>query len=540
MKCVHVKNKSGKKVPITLLSDWGLPIYFPVFIWNLLMWFVISPVLAFCNRVLVYPVYKIAGDIMNMGKRKIAFISCLPMISLFVAYAAYNIFPDIKGLYLALIFIVSLALSLSGGDMIVFLHNQMLPLSFQKSAARTVMEKESELIPEYLVDHQRTRGLVVTGSMVTVHVLYCLVFLFLLKDAGYLYLLPVISLVQVAFLADKEFIEHIASHARKGQCVNSDKAKTRLDRIYAYLNFFRVYIAWPIQLWMPNHYFCTHTGIHHVENNGPADSQSTLRFDQTSFIGFIKSTTWFSFLTIFPYDSARYFIALKRKKFLKIFLSGYVAGVSLICFVSYFHPLLGLCLIAHQVGSGLPFSLFVHRWHGFHDSTRLYSVDASNNSPIHFGHHKQPNVHITVAGEYARIFWRSREENPKKFPVFLSSDAMDIYTRNWFLFLAMLWQNKLDIVGKFIVTESDNMAQLKKYVSGAKLQKSSSFVRKIDEILSKNIGRYIENACKKYQTKEDYDYFYSKSRNVMYDMKVMNFNKFKIKEDDTTFPSGIY
>ena len=540
MKTVHVKAKNGKQTPITLLTNWDLVFCVPIFIANMLTFYFIYPFAGRIMNLVGYPGIKLLGDINKVGKTKTWIVVTLNMVMLPLVYCFWVLNPTASPVVIGILTAVLLFTGLMAGEIFVYAINIQAAPPLGECAIRDVFMEEAGEIPEYLVDHKHSRGSLVASLFVTLHVVYNLIFLTLFLGAGWLYLAPLIIILQATLFTDKENIEHLASHDA-GRIVRLENAERVQDYLYVFLNFLRKYIVWPLQLWSPNYYYATHTGIHHAEDNGPADFQSTLRFDQTSFVDFVKAVTWYSlFINIIPIDIIRYFRALKRKKFLNIFLRGYVLGFSFFALVTWIHPVLGFILFTMHVFSGLRSYLFVMRWHGFHDATRPYSVEASNNSPLHYGHHKEQNVHLMIVTECCRVFWQLREKDPKSFPIFVSAEAIETYMRNAMLVFFMMWQGKIDIITKFIFTDGNNRSELKKYVTGLRFLGKSSFMAPIDEKISKAIGKWAEKMHRKSMSAKDREFFDDNSPRVMMNIRVTNFRKLAIRSTDENMPKGVY
>jgi hypothetical protein len=540
MKTMRVKAKNGKSTPIFLLTNLDLIFCVPIFILNLVNMYIAYPlILRFINLV-GWPAAKLIGDVGNASKAKTWVVTTLYMAMLPAAYLFTAFNPDAGPLASALWTGALLIVGLALGEIFCFANNIQAAPPMGPCITRDVFAEEGRAIPEYLVDHKYSRNALVTSLFLTIHIIYNLVFLTLFIGHDWLYFAPLIVLLQIMLFTDKEHVEHLSSHAA-GRITRIESAKTVQDYMYVFLNFLRKYITWPLQFWSPNYYYATHTGIHHVEDNGPADFQSTLRYDQTSFVDFVKAVTWYSlFINLIPVEIVSYYVNLKRKKFLGIYLRGYLLGNALFALVAWFHPLLGATLFGLHLTSGLRSYLFVMRWHGFHDATRPYSVEASNNSPLHYGHHQEQNVHLMIVTECCRVFWKNREKEPKNFPIFVSSTALETYARNSMLVFFMLWQGKIDIISKFIYTDGNSRSELKKYVTGMRYQGKSAWLAPIDEKLSKFMGKMGEKMHRKSMSPDDIAFFDDNSPRVMMNIRVTNFRKLAIRSTDENLPQGVY
>jgi hypothetical protein len=156
----------------------------------------------------------------------------------------------------------------------------------------------------------------------------------------------------------------------------------------------RRYLVWPLFGWFPNYYYITHALHHHVENNGPADWQSTVRYDRASFLDFTKAVTWYGLSLLIPFETFLYLAQRHGYRFLRLLLQGWCWYVLLMMAVALVQPLLAAILIAPRGLSGIGFYRFVGLWHGFHDPAQPYDVCASNQALVHYAHHAKPRVHL--------------------------------------------------------------------------------------------------------------------------------------------------
>lgn len=541
MKTIAVRASNNKEVKISLLTGLDLIYCFPVFFWNIFSHLVLYPLFGNFFRVTGYVGEKFLGDLFYIARWRVYFAILMPMAALPTLYlACYS--GLIAGTYAeAIVALVCTVLLVMSGRLIINVHNMESFKPLGQCAIRDIMAAEAENVPERILDSSHSRGCMSTGSIVTVYVLFNFVLLTLLADMRFLYFAPFAAIVQIFLYLDKENIEHMGSHAKGGKVIQPDKAQSGRDYLYVSLDFLRRYAVWPMMFWLPNNYFAIHTGVHHAENNGPADSQSTLRFDKSSFFGFVKAITWYSlFAVMLPLDAYRYLRAQGRKKFLSAFIRSYLFGYSAFIVMTLLHPMLGATILGLLIGSGLYTYLFVMRWHGFHDATRPYSVEASNNSPMHYGHHKQQNVHVMAGGEACRLFWRDREKNTKEFPVYYSAETLEVYTRNWLWVFFRLWQGKFDVVRKLIYTDAETNSQLKKYVTGVKLMKENRALRQFDLALSQKLGQMLEKRARRKMSKEDREYFYGKQSDLNINIRVTNFRRFRVTSDHDELPQGLY
>ncbi|MEE9332943.1 MAG: hypothetical protein V3U65_02525 [Granulosicoccaceae bacterium] len=159
-----------------------------------------------------------------------------------------------------------------------------------------------------------------------------------------------------------------------------------------------------------------HTYHHHIENNGPADWQSTLRFDQSSILDFVKSLSILQLSMLFPVDTIRYFKVMNRNRLRKKLIVACMRGFGVILLAIIIEPYLAMVPMMLYFGRGWVIHQFVFSWHGFHDATRPYVLEAGNNSDLHYVHHKKPGVHL-FSLEIVSIADRNRDDRGKPLPM---------------------------------------------------------------------------------------------------------------------------
>lgn len=496
MKTVQVASRSGKKIPITMLTNWDLIFCVPIFLLSLIAFFVLKPItdrLVFALSGIVEILFGMASrDTLN--KQKVQFPILISMATLPLFYLLHHYFPEMGYLSVSLIFIAQTILSVRAIQLLLFFHNQYFVPREIKTELDRYMSKEFARIPDYLLSSNLSKSVCFSGSIIAIYCVYHLVFLLLLASMSWFYWMLLIPVFAILFFSNIEMSEHIASHSRQGRIINKQKASTLYDHILVNVDRLLRYIVWPASFWFPDAYYCTHSGIHHIENNGPADFQSTLRFDQSSFISFMKANTWFSlFNVVIPLDSFRYLHSMGRKNMFSTFLRGYLLGLAMFAFITYLFPVIGLAVFWVVITQGSEAFLAILRWHGFHNREVLYSVEASNNSPLHYGHHWKPGVHLHRSTDMLKDFWLRQKEGSSGIPIFKSPDAQTYYTEHWLFICSLFWQGKLDVVHKLVDVDSASKDDLAKYIVGLQFTEQSESTKKLDRDISRWVGSKFEN-----------------------------------------------
>lgn len=261
------------------------------------------------------------------------------------------------------------------------------PLSAREAATVSKIQADAWRLEPH-VRHRFDKPLLYLGWLRSMLVLPAFVAMLILPPSWLNYAL----MAYVALFTFNEFerIEHVSSHTTHGRLLVSEGAPW-WARV---AEFSRRCVVWPLFGWYPDYYYVTHALHHHVENNGPADWQSTIRYDRTSFLEFTKAVTWYSINVIFPIDTFVYLMQRRRYRILKILVRGVSIYLFWLVLLAFVEPLLFTFLLAQRLFSGIGTYIFVGVWHGFHNPKHPYDVKAANQHLSHYAHHAKPRVHL--------------------------------------------------------------------------------------------------------------------------------------------------
>lgn len=489
-------SKKNLPVPITVLSDWWLLLCVPLLVLNIFMYLTRRTVLAAyfaALRLLSTPVLRL------LSAFRLVNIPCLVLVNTMLTVLLLVLsLPTVHPVSLFLI--LSIAVT------------AMMCIQTSKKAIEYSEGNRSDLILAFTTFQNRPgisdkisipQGLQIEklslstwlGSIMVSLFGVCQFTLLLIADTGSIvFLLCLHSLLLVSLLIDFEMVEHLSSHSRNGVLVKIKQGSFAAWLLYV-LEQIRIYVVWPMYYWAPRRYFLTHTHHHHVENNGPADWQSTLRFDLTSVADFCKSLLWLQLSFLMPVDTARYLWALGRKRHFNKLMISSALNLLVILFVFYIEPLFGAMLFFLYLSMAWAFHSFVFAWHGFHDATKPYDVIASNNSTGHYAHHKDPGMHL-FSPELREIFSIDSINSCEAYPVHQSNVAYNVISKHWLLIQCLLWQKKYSVIRNLIKSEHLDNRQLHRLVTGLQLYNRHPIVESADTKVSKLIGAVLEKCLK--------------------------------------------
>jgi len=160
---------------------------------------------------------------------------------------------------------------------------------------------------------------------------------------------------------------------------------------------------------IPNWYAVQHVAVHHAEDNGLADTQSTAPYDRASFAGFAACTQRFALSGLFPLDVFLYLRRRRRTKALRRLCIGYAAYVTVILVIALYSPAAALVLVLLRYVSLVADAANFFQEHGLLDpdhpervvTNSLHYIAADNDhgsrgEDLHVEHHLRPGLHWTL------------------------------------------------------------------------------------------------------------------------------------------------
>jgi fatty acid desaturase len=237
---------------------------------------------------------------------------------------------------------------------------------------------------------------------------------------------------------------------------------------------FHAYITWvlcPLFGHAPEGYFSHHMGMHHIENNLPDDTSSTMHYQRDSLRGFLAY--FFKFLFVGVFNTILYLFNRKRKKLGQRLTAGeyiYMAFCIGMCFVDLRATL--LVFIVPLLFARLVMMLGNWTQHSFVDAKdpgNLYtsSINCINtvynstcwNDGYHIIHHLRPGMHYTEMPE--EFLKRKDELAANRAIVFDGIHYLHIFT--WLLTKRYdkLAAHLVNIDGKMFSSEEEAIALMK-------------------------------------------------------------------------------
>lgn len=248
-----------------------------------------------------------------------------------------------------------------------------------------------------------------------------------------------------------ELTDHSHIHSNLYQPArNAPKCVVRLLNVMAFVH---LWVLNPLTLRIPHYYRVQHVYLHHVENNGPEDNQTTLRYDRTSYIGFCLFSMKIGLSLLFAHDVYRYVARKGKTRLVRMLLAGqlYVFGLLVLLAQIDLGIALFVCLL--RFSQGFLFAVVAYSWHGLADVDNPCEVTTNTHNGLvaghgqfgafcHLEHHVAPGTHWS---DLQGFMTRREETNAAK-------GAMLFWSGMWsgMPFLCMLFAQRFDILASFV------------------------------------------------------------------------------------------
>jgi hypothetical protein len=167
---------------------------------------------------------------------------------------------------------------------------------------------------------------------------------------------------------------------------------------------------------IPDYYRIQHVYVHHVEDNGPADSQTTMPYDRTSFLDFSRHAFWQGLDLVSAYAVIPYLRARNKTRQLRELLRGMAIWYAFIIVLSIFNPIAGALIFCSRFLGGNVQSIVAFCQHGVIDASDVYNVHG-NTMDYHFTEHGHlgddyhVEHHLKPARHWSRYYEEFKREN---------------------------------------------------------------------------------------------------------------------------------
>lgn len=215
----------------------------------------------------------------------------------------------------------------------------------------------------------------------------------------------------------QEVVEHQNIHTR----VFAPKigASPRTKMLLGALQFYFEYIFALLTSRVPGFYRVQHVYVHHAEDNGPLDTQTTLPYDRTSFFDFSLHAFWQSVDLVTGCLLLNYLTKKRKKRQIREIIKGLAVWYAFVFGIAFFNPLAAIYLFVSRFLGGPFITLITFYQHGLVDPDDPHEVhghtidfvDAEHGNlgfDYHVEHHLKPARHWS---HYYEEYARTAEQN---------------------------------------------------------------------------------------------------------------------------------
>lgn len=199
-----------------------------------------------------------------------------------------------------------------------------------------------------------------------------------------------------------ELADHVNIHTRIFQ--PKIGASEPIKKLFGALQFYFEYVLAMLVARAPNYYRVQHVYVHHVEDNGLLDSQTTAHLDRTSFLDFSRHAFKQGLDLVFGVSIYRYIKAKGKNRQLRDLVRGMAIWWAFVIIVGIFNPVGAIILFVSRFIGGNMQSLVAFWQHGLVDpkdiqdnygNTTNYAGPEHGNlgNDYHVEHHVRPGRH---------------------------------------------------------------------------------------------------------------------------------------------------
>jgi fatty acid desaturase len=218
---------------------------------------------------------------------------------------------------------------------------------------------------------------------------------------------------------------------------------------------------------VPDHYRIQHVYIHHVEDNGPDDTQTTMAYDRTSFLDFSRHAFWQGLDLITGYAIIPYLRKKDKTRQLREFVRGLSIWYAFIIVITLFNPVAsGLIVLSRFLGGNI-LSFIAFYQHGLVIASDVYDVHGNTvdyhftehgnlGDDFHVEHHLKPARHWS---KFRETFDQGAQKPGGHGAVILNKEMFTPLA-----FIGALWGRDYETVARYAKLNEDNGATIAEMV----------------------------------------------------------------------------
>lgn len=219
------------------------------------------------------------------------------------------------------------------------------------------------------------------------------------------------------------------------------------------LGWLQIYFEWVLTLLVarvPGYYRVQHIYVHHTEDNGPADLQTTLPYDRTSFLDFSRHALRQGVDLVTGWWVLSYLYRKGKIRPMRDVLRGLALWYTILLVLAVVNPIAALVLFSSRFLGGNILSLIAFYWHGVvdpedhqgaHGNSIEYVGSGHGNlgDDFHAVHHLRPGRHWS---HYYEEF--TKQEQRGHPGVVMQKEAFGPL-----MLVAALWRRDFSTIGRY-------------------------------------------------------------------------------------------
>lgn len=247
----------------------------------------------------------------------------------------------------------------------------------------------------------------------------------------------------------------------------------------------------------PGWYRIHHVFVHHAENNGPGDPQSTLPYDRTSYLDFCRYALRMAASGVVPWDTALYLWRRRRTKAFWLLVLQGVCFAALMGALTFCYWPAAAIMLALRLAAGVDAALLNFHEHGlidpddpldvYRNSSTVLSRDAEDHGGLggdfHIAHHLHPGRHWSRLVADAR----TNADTYRTRGVVVFSEPQSIVPR--------LWLRRFDVIAACSARgrwcERDGAAEIERRGRAGYASQRSPAAASADQFIGRLAARFL-------------------------------------------------